>query len=225
VAEDNPNLKSQYANQVAADLEQNATEQERIKTETAALQNRLEALQKDHELLTGVQAALGSAPVKGAKATKTAKAPAATKTAAAPKAPAATKTAAAPKAPAVPKARRASAVADKAKRPKKEAQPKADAKPKVVAKSKSAGPPLREVVVALLAEHNEPRSAAEVTKELEKAHPERTLNVTLVRNALEASVAKNQSERTKQQNSVYYSAIKTSPASEEAPAALSAADA
>ncbi|MFI9586155.1 hypothetical protein ACIHCQ_30940 [Streptomyces sp. NPDC052236] len=199
--EDNPNLKAQYANQVAADLEQNATEQERIKSEAAALQSRLETLQKDQELLTGVQEALGGAPVKPAKATKAAKTAA------------------------VPKARRASAVADKAKRPKKAAEPKADAKPKAVAKSKSAGPPLRELVVALLAEHQEPRSAAEVTKELEKAHPERTLNVTLVRNALEASVAKNQSERTKQQNSVYYSAIKGNTAQEEPSAALSAADA
>jgi hypothetical protein len=196
VPEDNPTLKSQYAMQVAADLEQNTREQERIRSEAAALQAQLEALQKDHELLMGVQAALGGAPAEEASAAK---------------------------APAVPQARRANPMAGKGKPPKKTVRTEVDAK--LHGKVKSAGPPLRELVVALLSKHHEPRSAAEVTKELVQEHPERTLNVTLVRNALEASVAKNQSERTKQQNSVYYSAIKGSPAAEQPAAALSAPDA
>lgn len=179
--EDNPTLKSQYAKQVAADIEANAREQERLKSEAAALQEQLEALQQDHELLLSMQTALGAAPAKESTAATTA---------------------------VVPGARRADTAAGKAKRPKNAPKTKADAK------AQPAGPPLRELVVALLAGHHEPRSAAEVTKELAQAHPKRTVNVTLVRNALEASVAKNQSERTKQQNSVYYSAI-TGPAVEQ----------
>lgn len=59
----------------------------------------------------------------------------------------------------------------------------------------------------MLVERKSPSSAAEVAQELARTHPERSLNITLVRNALEASVARNQTERSKQQNSVYYSAI------------------
>lgn len=183
--EKNPTLKSQYAKQVATDIESNAREQERLKSEAAALQDKLEALQQDHELLVSMREALGTASAKDAKAAMTS---------------------------VVPSARRASTVVGKGKRPKNAPKTKA------AAKAQPAGPPLRELVVALLAEHHEPRSAAEVTKELAKAHPERTVNVTLVRNALEASVAKNQSERTKQQKSVYYSALTGNPSTEEQPA-------
>lgn len=186
--EDNPTLKSQYAKQVAADIEANTREQERLKSEAAALHNQLETLQQDHELLLSMQAALGAAAVEESTVATTS---------------------------VVPGARRANKVAGKGKRPKNAPKPKADAK------AQPAVPPLRELVVALLAGHQEPRSAAEVTKELAEAHPKRTVNVTLVRNALEASVAKNQSERTKQQNSVYYSALTKSPSAEQ-PAASSA---
>ncbi|MFI2351719.1 hypothetical protein ACH492_32840 [Streptomyces sp. NPDC019443] len=186
--EDNPTLKSQYAKQVTADIEANTREQERLKSEAAALQDQLEALQQDHELLVSMQAALGTVPAKETTAATTS---------------------------VVPGARRANTVAGKGKRPKNAPKPKAHAK--TDAKAQPAGPPLRELVVALLAEHQEPRSAAEVTKELAQAHPKRTVNVTLVRNALEASVAKNQSERTKQQKSVYYSAL-TGNRSAEQPA-------
>ncbi|MFF9914913.1 hypothetical protein [Streptomyces sp. NPDC013457] len=74
--------------------------------------------------------------------------------------------------------------------------------------------PLRELVVAVLAERNEPCSAAEVTKVLASNQTDRALTVQLVRNALESSVAKNQSERIKQQNSVYYMARNQAPAAE-----------
>ncbi|WP_327321472.1 hypothetical protein OG735_02535 [Streptomyces sp. NBC_01210] len=180
--ENNPTLKSQYAKQVATDIEANAREQERLKSEAAALHDQLEALQQDHELLVSMQATLGAAPAKDTTAATTS---------------------------AVPRARRANVVAGTGKRPKNGPKRKADAK------AQPAGPSLRELVVALLAEHHEPRSAAEVTKELAQVHPERTVNVTLVRNALEASVAKNQSERTKQQKSVYYSALTGNPPAEQ----------
>lgn len=47
----------------------------------------------------------------------------------------------------------------------------------------------------------------------------------LVRNALEASVAKNQSERSKQQNSVYYTAVDKKAAADEPAVAASTPDA
>ncbi|MFI2351717.1 hypothetical protein ACH492_32830 [Streptomyces sp. NPDC019443] len=190
--EGNPTVQSQYAKQVDADVERNSREQEHIRSEAAALQAQLEALQKDHELLVSLQATLGTPPVKQAKAAKTAT---------------------------VPRARRTKTSTDTDKRPRK------TAKPKTEAKANKTAPPLRELVVAVLARHQEPRSAAEVAQELAQTHPERTQSVTVVRNALEASVAKNQSERSKQQKSVYYSTIKKESAAEEPAAARSTVDA
>ncbi|MFI6085176.1 hypothetical protein ACIBBB_30125 [Streptomyces sp. NPDC051217] len=57
--QENNTLKTQYADQVAADLERNTVEQERIRAEVASLQARLSGLEQDHELLVGVRAALG----------------------------------------------------------------------------------------------------------------------------------------------------------------------
>ncbi|MGW1209907.1 hypothetical protein ACWD5F_09695 [Streptomyces sp. NPDC002499] len=66
-------MTSQYAAQVAADLEHNLKEQERIGADIAALQEQLATLQQDHAVLTNVQAALG---VTSAPATTKATAPA-----------------------------------------------------------------------------------------------------------------------------------------------------
>ncbi|MBB5122067.1 hypothetical protein AF335_08505 [Streptomyces eurocidicus] len=52
-------IKEQYAFKVAADLEHNTKEQERIGAEVTALEERLRALRRDHTLLVGVQQALG----------------------------------------------------------------------------------------------------------------------------------------------------------------------
>jgi hypothetical protein len=52
-------LTSQYAAQVAGDLESNLKEQERIGADIAALQEQLATLQQDHAVLSNVQKALG----------------------------------------------------------------------------------------------------------------------------------------------------------------------
>lgn len=52
-------LKAQYTAQVAADLERNAKEQERLRGEIEALQEQLRNLQQDHGVLANVQQALG----------------------------------------------------------------------------------------------------------------------------------------------------------------------
>ncbi|MER7666299.1 MULTISPECIES: hypothetical protein [unclassified Streptomyces] len=227
--EHNPNhLQSHYAQQVAADLENNSSEQERIRSEVAALQAQLETLQKDHELLVSMQAALGGTPAKSTKAAKDAK-PA--------------KTATGAKGATVPKARRASGSAttvaattakDQSKAAKKPAATttaKSSTAPRTTTAAKSGtapkttATPLRELAVGILGRRQEPWSAAEVTEELTRAHPDRPLTVQLVRNALEASVAKNQSERSKQQNSVYYTAVGKKAAADEPAVAASTPDA
>ncbi|MBP5896928.1 hypothetical protein [Streptomyces scabiei] len=52
-------LKAQYTAQVAADLERNAKEQERLHGEIESLQEQLRNLQQDHSVLANVQQALG----------------------------------------------------------------------------------------------------------------------------------------------------------------------
>ncbi|MGW3290443.1 hypothetical protein ACWDR3_37990 [Streptomyces sp. NPDC001002] len=52
-------MTSQYAAQVAGDLESNLKEQERVGADIAALQEQLATLQQDHAVLTNVQTALG----------------------------------------------------------------------------------------------------------------------------------------------------------------------
>ncbi|MEU0602304.1 hypothetical protein ABZ484_29335 [Streptomyces sp. NPDC006393] len=194
-------LTSQYAAQVAGDLERNLKEQERISEEIAALQEQLAALQQDHAVLVNVQQALGMA--------------------AAPRTPAAE-----PAAVAVPAPRKKTATATgpgRGKRTpaKKSATParkasakkastgKAGDKSKGKAEDKAAGsaparPTLVEIVRAHLAAQSEPRSAAEVAGELGRQHPERTVKTTVVRTTLEGLVAKNQAQRTKQGTSVFY---------------------
>jgi Penicillinase repressor len=73
----------------------------------------------------------------------------------------------------------------------------------------SGAPTLVELVIADLAGHSEPRSASEITAALTHAHPDRKMQTTVVRNALEALVAKGLSQRSKQGRSVFYSATQT----------------
>ncbi|MFG3215016.1 hypothetical protein [Streptomyces tendae] len=70
----------------------------------------------------------------------------------------------------------------------------------------SASPTLVDLVREHLAGQSEPRSAAEITAALGQQHPERTIKTTVVRTTLEGLVARNQAQRTKQGNSVFYTA-------------------
>jgi predicted transcriptional regulator len=77
---------------------------------------------------------------------------------------------------------------------------------------KAAGAPtLRDLVLDHLGGQSEPRSAAEVTTGLAEAHPDRTFQGTVVRNTLEALVAKGHVQRNKQQKSVFYFAAGNPP--------------
>ncbi|MFD5124778.1 hypothetical protein [Streptomyces sp. NPDC058385] len=205
---DNPvtitSVTSQYATQVAQDLELNAKEQERIGAELSALQAQLRILQDDQSVLHRIYETLGSRPATApstpkpstslpqqasGKNTTTRRAP--SKTAA--KAPSAKKTTA---------------------QAKKDKTQRAEAK----AATASAQPTLIALIRTHLDQQKEPRSAAEVTSALAKAHPQRTIKSTVVRTTLENLVAKNQAHRSKQGASVLYTSVAAQAATEKTPA-------
>ncbi|MET9359193.1 hypothetical protein ABZY14_40810 [Streptomyces sp. NPDC006617] len=186
-------VASQYAAQVAGDLERNTQEQERIGADIATLQEKLTALQHDHNVLVNIQQALaGTVP---APASETATVPSPRKKKAAE--PAGGKRSRAGKATASPaRAAVKKPVAKKARAAKAPAKTAA----------KSDAPTLVELVHRHLVAQSEPRSAAEVADGLNQAHPDRAVQTTVVRNTLEGLVAKQRVQRTKQGSSVYYTA-------------------
>jgi hypothetical protein len=196
---DSNTLKSQYSAQVEADLERNAKEQERVAAELAALQEQLRTLDHDRTLLTGMREALSGQG-----------------TAAVPE-----EAPAAPKAESpveLPKARKPKGESPAPKqRAKKEAGKKPAAKkaPTVAQPRTPGSPTLRELVLNLITTSTEPRSAAEVTTTLAESHPERKAGGTVVRNTLESLVARGQAERTKQNKSVFYTALPAAAATTE----------
>ncbi|MFE1927124.1 hypothetical protein ACFW91_31785 [Streptomyces asoensis] len=182
-------LTSHYSAQVAGDLERNVKEQDRLSAEIEALQAQLAALRHDQSVLVNLQQALSVTAPSASAAKPVTAVPAPRKKAAA-----------------------ASATAKQAKSDKP-----APAKKRTGKKTATAAPaPQRALpkLVDLVREHlssqDGPRSAAEVSTLLSQQHPERAVKVTVVRNALEGLVAKNQAQRTKQGTSVFYTAAETS---------------
>ncbi|MFI2762260.1 hypothetical protein ACH5A3_25880 [Streptomyces echinatus] len=206
-------LASQYVSQVSNDLEHNLKEQERITAEIAALQEQLASLQHDHGILLNMQQALGIAAQTGGavvpsprKKSGGARRPETGKTGTEklrtdkPEAKkAATKATAKKAAAGKPAVRKAAA--------KKPAAPKATSEP--------AQPTLIELVRRHLVEQREPRSAAEVTEVLGRAHPDRGVQTKVVRTTLENLVARNFAHRSKQGSSVFYT-VPEEPARENA---------
>lgn len=185
-------LSSQYAAQVAGDLERNLKEQDRISGEIEAFQAQLSALQHDHTVLVSIQQAIGVP--------------------ATPPAPTAV--------PAPRKKGSGSAEQAKAKRTgpgtPRQTSKKGAAKGAPPAAS-SVSPTLVELLREHLASQSGPRSAAEIATTLGQQHPRRTIKTTVVRTTLEGLVAKSQAQRSKQGNSVFYSgpdAASVAPAQE-----------
>jgi cell division septum initiation protein DivIVA len=217
-------LASQYINQVTGDLETNVKEQERIGAEIAALQEQLAALQRDHSVLVNVQKALGIAETQAEPAAEPQRAevpsPRSKKAGAASggKAKARTSTAA-PRKSAAKKSPVEEAGAAKAGTAEagtaKTGTAKTGAAKAGTAKTgaaKAAQPTLVELIRRHLTDQKEPRSAAEISTALGKAHPKRDIAAKVVRVTLEGLVAKSQAERTKQGRSVFYSAPASEPA-------------
>ncbi|MFF9091118.1 hypothetical protein ACF1BE_33100 [Streptomyces sp. NPDC014991] len=182
-------LTSQYIRQVADDLERNAEEQERVSTQITSLQQQLAALQHDHKVLTSMRQALG-APAEGTGAVP------------------------APSAPVLPSPReRATAAAGTPRQGKGGVTAPSDTakrSPKKAAAGKPAAKAARPTLITLvgrhLADQTEPRSAAEIAAALGQGHPDRDIRTTVVRTTLENLVARSQAQRTKQGNSVFYTA-------------------
>ncbi|MET7680578.1 hypothetical protein [Streptomyces sp. NPDC005423] len=193
-------LKAQYSAQLTTDLERNAREQDRLSAELAALQAHLEALRQDRELLAGMRQALGTEEAPAAQAADTPRA----KTA-----PTETATAVPGGSAAVPAPRRGSS--GRRTRPRKQ-EPAPSRKPAPTPAVKASKPPtLGELIREHLLRQSEPRSAAEVTGALAQAHPERAAKAKVVRMALEGLVAKGRIQRTRQNKSVFYSAVEAEP--------------
>ncbi|MYR92328.1 MULTISPECIES: hypothetical protein [unclassified Streptomyces] len=76
---------------------------------------------------------------------------------------------------------------------------------KATSSKKPGEPTWLELTTAHLTGQNEPKSAAEVSSALTEAHPERAVQVTVVRNTLEQGVAQGLFVRSKQGRSVFYS--------------------
>ncbi|BAG16925.1 MULTISPECIES: hypothetical protein [Streptomyces] len=177
-------VTADYAQRVADDLAANRSDQERVRTELARLQDELVRLEDSEQVLTKMQDVLGGMPKQTAKQRKDRKG------ASVPAARGSNRKTAAGK-PAAAAGRKAS---------KKTVSPK-----------KAGEPTWLELTTAYLGGQSEPRSAAEVAASLTEAHPERTVQVTVVRNSLEQGVAQGLLERSKQGRSVFYSP--TAPAS------------
>ncbi|GAA3838441.1 hypothetical protein ACFS5L_45175 [Streptomyces phyllanthi] len=191
-------LKAQYTAQVAADLERNAKEQERLRGEIDALQEQLQSLQHDHTVLVNMQQALGGVGTpEPASTTENVEAPS------------------------VPRQKNATEPdAGKRTRVKKTTPPRGSKPAKKsaakVESTKADKPTLVELIRRHLTEQSEPRSAAEVAAALSQAHPDRRIQTNVVRTTLEGLVAKSHAQRTKQGPSVYYTAPDTPTARHQA---------
>ncbi|CAL9336274.1 hypothetical protein SUDANB176_00172 [Streptomyces sp. enrichment culture] len=224
-------LRDQYAEQFAKHLADNREEQ-------ARLRKRLEQLEADEAWLVK---ALGtvSAPAEGgvgAQVTEDGAAQPQDSTSGPSEAAGPPEAAEVEASAAVPKQRQDKPARAHAKRTtaRKTAAKKAAAKKPVTKQAseqapaakktttaKANEPALGELLLAVLGKHaGQPRTAGEVAGDLEREHPERARGINTVRNTLERLVAKNRIERTKQKNTVLYTAV-----TESAPAADDTGDA
>ncbi|WP_328222161.1 hypothetical protein OG272_01245 [Streptomyces sp. NBC_00104] len=183
-------LKAQYTAQVAADLERNAKEQDRLRAEIDALQEQLQGMQRDQSVLVNMQQALGVVTPEAAPEAEGVAAPSVPRQKAATTSETGKRTRAKKATPPPPQG---------GKQTKKSAAAKTTAPTK-------AQPTLVELIRRHLTEQSEPRSAAEVAAALTQAHPDRRIQTNVVRTTLEGLVAKSNAQRTRQGSSVYYTA-------------------
>lgn len=197
-------VQAEYAARVAADLETNSKEQERLGVEMTALQEQLHALQSDHAVLLSMQQALGSSGTPAATAKKaSSRASTGKKAVPAPRASTNNSTAARTKKPTATKAKPKDVAKEGAKNKAAKTAPKATAKKSA---EPTTGPTLVELIDSHLSKQGEPRSAAEITSALAQDQPDRTIKTTVVRTTVEGLVAKGRAQRTKQGSSVFYTA-------------------
>ncbi|MDX3072575.1 hypothetical protein [Streptomyces sp. MI02-7b] len=214
------------AARIAADLDSNAREQEGVRAQISELQDHLAKLGREHEWLTQLQS---TEPAESAAATRrhevTGAAEATPEAPITPTAPTAPVDAVAPKAkkttpkttakatattataaetvtePAVPRPRGGRKKAP-VQTPTRERRKSA-----VRARKPESGPTLVSLLEEILSTSHEPRMVSEVVNILTEQHPDRAAKTQVVRNTLEALVAKGLAERTRKQGSVFYTPV------------------
>ncbi|MGW1073113.1 hypothetical protein [Streptomyces sp. NPDC002537] len=187
-------IQARYAAQFADDLERNQKEQE-------ALRARLQQLEKEHAWLLGMRGTVAGERKAAGKAVGDAE-----------------DTATAASVPRPRRTRKEAAAPGRRKKPAQAASADAPRAPRGRTR-KSDGPTLGELVLGLLAGHHEPRMVGEIVTELGRVHPERSVSAQVVRNTVEALVAKGRLERERKQGSVFY----TAPTGEDDTAPLTVA--
>ncbi|WUH89544.1 hypothetical protein OG900_04845 [Streptomyces sp. NBC_00433] len=175
-------VKAHYAAQVAADLKRNEEEQEKVAADAAALDAKLQVLRHDRDLLLSVQRALGDEEAGIPVKTEVAQ---------------------------VPEQRSAASRPTSSPR-RKAAATRPDTSPSSATRTRAPSKRSKPTLVALVGEYlgqsSEPRSAAEITAALSQSHLEREIKATVVRNTVEALVAKGKADRTRQGSAVFYTA-------------------
>ncbi|MFJ9122501.1 hypothetical protein ACIRJS_00340 [Streptomyces sp. NPDC102340] len=196
-------LKSRYADRIQDDIANNESELKRISEEISALQAQLGTLEENRTLLESMLKSLGSGNLPPLPAPLAEK-PAGKAAGKVPRQKARDTTAAKPA-----QAKKTAGAPAKAAKAVKPAKAAAATKPSAPAaeKTEPQGSTLVELIVSQLGAETSPRSAAEITATLEKKHPKREFSTKVVRNTLEALVAKARAERTRQQRSVFYVAL------------------
>ncbi|MEU6070656.1 hypothetical protein ABZ864_41005 [Streptomyces sp. NPDC047082] len=205
MADEAATIQDKYAGRFASELETNRSEQENLRA-------RLQQLQTEEEVLLRLQRALAAATAgPDSAASGTAHAAVTGEQGLTP----------APEEAAVPQPRHqetSSPAAPAKKAAAKRTAPARNAATKTAAKqttatapadksaaNKTTEPSLGDLLKQILDKHpGQPRTAAEVTSELEKEYPERARNTNVVRNTLERLVAKSAVQRTKQKSTVLY---------------------
>ncbi|MFD3451963.1 hypothetical protein ACFWVC_07245 [Streptomyces sp. NPDC058691] len=212
------------AARIAADLDGNAREQESVRAQISELQDHLTKLGREHEWLTQLQStepAEGGATPQRREVTRTeAKTPASPTVAGTPKTP---KT---PKATEVTEATAPTKATTTAKAPAETVAEPAVPRPrggrkkapvqtgtrerrKTGARTRKpeAGPTLVGLLEEILSTSHEPRMVSEIVNILTEQHPDRVAKTQVVRNTLEALVAKGLAERARKQGSVFYTPV------------------
>ncbi|MGK5543864.1 hypothetical protein ACSNOH_03860 [Streptomyces sp. URMC 127] len=171
-------LTDQYTARVTADIERVAQEREQVRTEISALQKRLETLEADHRQLLKLRTTLTGEPA------------------------AATQPSPADSADEPETSRKAGA---KVPRPRTSQPPaRARADRRATKKAGRGEATWGEILLSYLAGQQGPQSVAEITNGVSAAHPARTVQGAVVRNTLEALVARGKVQRGKQGRSVTY---------------------
>ncbi|MDX2642506.1 hypothetical protein PV341_02785 [Streptomyces sp. PA03-1a] len=201
----NTTIQDRYAARLAEDLENNAKEQEAVREQVAGLQARLTRLEDERAWLTRLQGSVTTGGRRVAPRDEPADAVPAEEVPAeevpAEVVPAADVAGApeegAPRAVPRPRTRKPAGGAKARKAGKKAAQSRDKEKPT-----------LRGLVADVLTADEEPRMVSEFVDALAKRHPDRSApSAPVVRNALEALVAKGLAERSRRQGSVFYTPV------------------